>query len=230
MLDGADLGLGRVVLDAHGVARVLFGEAVDLAVERGREEERLSLLADQVDDAVDGRAEAQVEHAVGLVEHEQRDAVEAHEAPLDQILEAAGRGHQDVRAGGLLGLAVDADAAEGGGDAQAAGARERAVSSATCMASSRVGTSTRPAGTLASRLMRSAIGIAKASVLPLPVGDLARTSRPASASGRTSSWMGKGSEMPRCASAAQTCSDAPRARKDWVLNVQLLADEGPFGG
>ena len=43
----------------------------------------------------------------------------------DQILEAAGRGHQDVRAGGLLGLAVDADAAEGGGDAQTAGARER---------------------------------------------------------------------------------------------------------
>ena len=47
------------------------------------------------------------------------------QAPLDQILEAAGRGHQDVRARGLLGLAVDADAAEGGGDAQAAGARER---------------------------------------------------------------------------------------------------------
>ena len=109
----------------HRVARVAVGDAVDLAVQRGREEERLALLADEIDDAVDGRAEAQVEHAVGLVEHEQRDRVEAHEAPLDQILEAAGRGHQDVRAGGLLGLAVDADAAEGGGDAQTAGARER---------------------------------------------------------------------------------------------------------
>ena len=98
-----------------------------------------------------------------------------------------------------------------------------AVSSATCMASSRVGTSTRPAGTLASREMRSTMGIANAIVLPLPVGDLARTSRPARASGRTSSWIGKGAEMPRCASAAQTCSDAPRARKDFVLNVQLLA-------
>ena len=121
----ADLGLGRVVLDAHGVARVLRREAVDLAVERGREEERLALLAHLADDAVDGRAEAQVEHAVGLVEHEQGDAVEAHEAPLEQILETAGRGHEDVGARGLLGLAVDADAAEGGGDAQAAGARER---------------------------------------------------------------------------------------------------------
>ena len=105
--------------------RVAIGDAVDLAVQRGREEERLALLADEIDDAVDGRAEAQVEHAVGLVEHEHRDRVEAQEAPLDQILEAAGRGHQDVRAGGLLGLAVDADAAEGGGDAQTAGARER---------------------------------------------------------------------------------------------------------
>ena len=119
----ADLGLGRVVLDAHGVARVLRCEAVDLAVERGREEERLALLAHLADDAVDGRAEAQVEHAVGLVEHEQGDAVEADEAPLEQILEPAGRGHEDVRARGLLGLAVDADSAEGGGDAQAAGAR-----------------------------------------------------------------------------------------------------------
>ena len=45
VLDGADLGLGRVVLDAHGVARVLRREAVDLAVERGREEQRLALLA-----------------------------------------------------------------------------------------------------------------------------------------------------------------------------------------
>ena len=61
----------------HRVARVAVRDAVDLAVQRGREEERLALLADEVDDAVDGRAEAQVEHAVGLVEHEQRDRVEA---------------------------------------------------------------------------------------------------------------------------------------------------------
>ena len=120
----ADLGLGRVVLDAHGVARVFRCEAVDLAVERGGEEERLALPANLADDAVDGRAEAQVEHAVGLVEHEQGDAVEADEAPLEQILEPARRGHEDVGARGLLGLAVDADSAEGRGDAQAAGARD----------------------------------------------------------------------------------------------------------
>ena len=40
--------------------------------------------------------------------------------------------------------------------------------------------------------MRSTIGTPKASVLPEPVGDLASTSRPASTSAMTSSWMGKG--------------------------------------
>ena len=40
--------------------------------------------------------------------------------------------------------------------------------------------------------MRSISGTPKASVLPEPVGDLASTSRPASTSAMTSSWMGKG--------------------------------------
>ena len=44
---------------------------------------------------------------------------------------------------------------------------------------------------------RSTIGIAKASVLPEPVGDFASTSRPASASGRTSAWIRKGAWMSR---------------------------------
>ena len=41
-------------------------------------------------------------------------------------------------------------------------------------------------------LSRSTIGIAKASVLPEPVGLLARTSPPCSASGMTSAWIWNG--------------------------------------
>src|SRR5690348_14703574 len=58
----------------------------------------------------------------------------------------------------------------------------------------------------------------KARVLPDPVGDLARTSRPASASGTTMVWMGKGDSMPRAASAAVTGADAPRpANVSWDM-------------
>jgi hypothetical protein len=59
-------------------------------------------------------------------------------------------------------------------------------SSVTWAASSRVGTSTSAEGRRSSVTVRSTIGRAKASVFPDPVGDLASTSSPASASGSTS--------------------------------------------
>ena len=71
--------------------------------------------------------------------------------------------------------------------------RPTTSSSVTCCASSRVGTSTSALGRRRAASTRSTIGSANASVLPEPVGDFARTSSPASASGRTSVWMRKGS-------------------------------------
>src|ERR671919_1935058 len=88
------------------------------------------------------------------------------------------------------------------------------MSSATCRASSRVGTRTSALGRLSAVVVRSTIGIAKASVLPEPVGDFASTSRPASASGRTRDWMVNGSRMERAASASATGADTPSSRKD----------------
>ena len=71
-------------------AGVLLGGAAGLAVERGGEEEGLALARALGDDAVDGRAEAHVEHAVGLVEDEDPDLVEREGAAVEQVLEAAG--------------------------------------------------------------------------------------------------------------------------------------------
>src|SRR5438876_8666580 len=88
------------------------------------------------------------------------------------------------------------------------------MSSVTCEASSRVGTRTSADGRGSSVVVRSTIGTANASVLPEPVGDLARTSRPASASGRTSSWIRNGWWIERAASASTTGRDAPSSRKD----------------
>ena len=77
------------------------------------------------DDPVDGRAEAHVEHPVGLVEHEDLDAVERHGAAGHQVLEPAGRGDEDVGALAGLDLLLEADAAVDGRDLEAAGAGER---------------------------------------------------------------------------------------------------------
>src|SRR5881275_2724312 len=87
-------------------------------------------------------------------------------------------------------------------------------SSVTCEASSRVGTSTSAEGRGSFFVVRSTIGTANASVLPDPVGDLASTSSPASASGRTSSWIRKGLWIERAASASTTGRDTPSSRKD----------------
>src|SRR3989442_4693556 len=89
------------------------------------------------------------------------------------------------------------------------------MSAVTCEASSRVAARTRAEGRGSSIVVRSRIGTAKASVLPEPVGDLARTWSPASASGRTSSWIRNGLWIERAASASTTGRDAPSSGKDW---------------
>src|SRR4051794_15804676 len=65
------------------------------------------------------------------------------------------------------------------------------------------------------------MGRTNASVLPEPVGDSARTSRPASASGMTSDWTANGLVMPRRARAPAAADDTPRPANVgddiWVL-------------
>ena len=91
----------RAVLVADGVDGVVGRDAADLTVERGGEEQRLAILRALADDAVDGGAEAHVEHAVGLVEDEDLDVGQRERAALEEILEAAGRGDEHVRGLGL---------------------------------------------------------------------------------------------------------------------------------
>ena len=80
-----------------------------------------------------------------------------------------------------------------------------ASASATCRASSRVGTRTRPRGASSRRCRvaasRASRGRPKASVLPDPVWARPSTSRPASASGRARAWIANGALMSRAASA-----------------------------
>src|SRR3954466_9426239 len=72
------------------------------------------------------------------------------------------------------------------------------------------------------------MGRTKASVLPEPVGDSARTSWPASASGMTSDWTAKGSAMPRRARAPVAADDTPRSANvgDGIWVLLLLCGAG----
>src|SRR4051794_36778122 len=101
------------------------------------------------------------------------------------------------------------------------------VSSTIWPASSRVGARMSALGRGPPGLTRSTIGTANASVLPDPVGDLARTSRPARTSEMTSRWMANGTVMPRSARAPHTARDTPRSAKDCWDKVLLLAATGP---
>ena len=120
-------------------------------------------------------------------------------AALDEVVEAAGAGDEDVDAlAQRLDLEAVAGAAVDGGDPQLADAAEPLELAGTWAASSRVGTSTSARGRLdVARSTRSTIGMPKARVLPEPVGARPQTSRPARPSAMVSSWIGKGASMPR---------------------------------
>ena len=97
-----DCRAGVVLVDLELVAgRVVLvspHQHVDVAVERGGEEEGLTPVGGQVQDAADVGQEAHVGHAVGLVDHDDLDGVEADAATLQEVTEAAGAGHGDVHA------------------------------------------------------------------------------------------------------------------------------------
>ena len=126
VLDLALLALLRQLgLEARRVLRVLARELENLAVERRGEEHRLALARHAPQDLLDLRLEAHVEHPVGLVEDEDADAVERDHAPVDQILEPAGRRDEDVRRLRALRLRAERRAAVDGRDAQLLRCRDR---------------------------------------------------------------------------------------------------------
>src|SRR5580765_830574 len=83
------------------------------------------------------------------------------------------------------------------------------------------------AGVGPSTSSRSTIGMANASVLPEPVGLLASTSPPRSASGIAIAWISNGVSMPRAISTLHTASETPSARKVWVMSSTPSVSRDP---
>ena len=149
--DARHLAGGRLLArdrDARRVLQVTSGNRQDPRRHRRREERRLPRLGRRLEDRVEVVGEAHVEHLVGLVEDEHLQRVELERLAPHVIERAARRGDDDVGAAlERADLLVHRRAAV---ERQHRAARRPCaylwIASATCIASSRVGTSTRPHG------------------------------------------------------------------------------------
>ena len=105
-------------IDPHRVAQQRLGQLADLRRHGGGEQRRLPVGRQGGDDAADVADEAEIEHAVRLVEHEVADLVQLQFAGGHQVADAAGRADHDVGAAAHpLHLRRTADAAEDRDDA-----------------------------------------------------------------------------------------------------------------
>ena len=120
LLDGVDRQRRGLDLDDHRVIQVLVGQAPDLGRHRRAEQRRLAARRRQRQDLLDVLEEAEVEHLVGLVEHDEAAGVQHQRVTADQVLDASDGADHDVAAGAQLRLlAADRRAAEDGDDVDA---------------------------------------------------------------------------------------------------------------
>ena len=116
-LRDADGGRGLAIdLEGDGVLEHFVRELADFRRHGGGEEEGLAPGGQDAQDAADVGEEAHVEHAVGFVEDEDFQAVQAGVGLAEMIEEPAGGGDEDFGAGAEgVGLLTHAHAADDGG-------------------------------------------------------------------------------------------------------------------
>ena len=113
LLDLLDRRGGRGDFDPNRLFQDVRAQLRDALGHGRREEQGLTLLGQQRDEPLHVGQEAHVEHPVGLVEHQERDPVEAHMALRAEIEEPSRRRHQNVEpARQRLDLGLLPDAAE----------------------------------------------------------------------------------------------------------------------
>ena len=98
LVDAVDRARHRRHGDGDRLVEQRVREVADLLRHGRREEHRLAVAREHRRDAADGLDEAHVEHAVGLVEHEELDLGEVDQALVEQVDQAARRRDQDIDA------------------------------------------------------------------------------------------------------------------------------------
>ena len=102
--DGRRRGGLRCDFDTFGAVQEFVGEALDFGRHGRREEQRLPGEGEELADALDVGNETHVEHAVGLVDHQDLDAVQQQLAALEMVEQPARRGDHHI--GAAIELAV----------------------------------------------------------------------------------------------------------------------------
>ena len=120
------MGLGLVHrVDAEGVALVAPRQGGDVPGDGGGEKQGATLGGRGVEDELHVLAKAQIEHLVGLVEHNRPQAAHIEAAALQMVAQAPGGAHHDMAAiFQRARFAAHIHAADAGGDAGARGAIE----------------------------------------------------------------------------------------------------------
>ena len=90
--------VGRGHADVHRVAELLVDEGDDIAVEGGREQQRLAIVGRQCQQCGHVGEEPHVGHPVGLVDHGDVHLGERDGAPFGQLEQPTGTGDQHVDA------------------------------------------------------------------------------------------------------------------------------------
>ena len=78
--------------DAHGVGNVSLHQMLHGRFDGGREEHGLPPGGDGGHDPLDGGQEAHVQHAVGLIQHQDADCGQIHQLAAQEIVKAARSG------------------------------------------------------------------------------------------------------------------------------------------
>ena len=169
------------------------------------------------------------------------DLVEPGVTAVDQVVQPAGGGHDQLGAGAQgVRLALQREPADDGGAAQPDGAGVR-VERGGDLLGQLTGRHQHQGQRSARRARRPAVrdsrGSPKASVLPEPVRPRPSTSRPASESGRVADWIGNGSVMPWAVSSASSAGASPVRAKEGTTVVMRkpsstrhVSREGAGGG
>uniref|UniRef100_A0A182IQR0 Uncharacterized protein n=1 Tax=Anopheles atroparvus TaxID=41427 RepID=A0A182IQR0_ANOAO len=97
------LRLQRTDVNLHVLAEEIARQTLHLLGPRGGPHENLSIRAHLLEDLADLRLEAHVQHAVGFVQHEVRDALERRGARLEEVDQSARRGDDDLYAAAQIG-------------------------------------------------------------------------------------------------------------------------------
>ena len=119
LLDGRGRGVGAGHLDGDRVLQIARRQALDLGRESRREQQGDAFFGQVAQDALQVRQKADVQHAVGLVEHHVLDLVEHRVLGLNVVEQTTRRGHQHLDAFFELGrLRLHVHAAKHHGAAQ----------------------------------------------------------------------------------------------------------------